>query len=79
MFSDPEMAMSQRHDSAAQHRGFGRALLKEAEKIAKMEFGRQYLAILSGVGAREYYRSEGYELQGDYMVKKLDNEPLNAD
>jgi elongator complex protein 3 len=67
----PEMALSQRLDSAAQHRGFGRALLKEAERITVHEFGRQYLAILSGVGAREYYRAEGYELQGDYMVKKL--------
>jgi elongator complex protein 3 len=75
----PEMAISQRNDSAAQHRGFGRALLKEAEKITKTEFDKQYLAILSGVGAREYYRGEGYQQQGDYMVKKLDDEPLNTD
>jgi histone acetyltransferase (RNA polymerase elongator complex component) len=30
------------------------------------------MIILSGVGAREYYRTEfGYSLQGDYMVKEL--------
>ncbi len=30
------------------------------------------MVILSGVGAREYYRSElGYHLQGDYMIKRL--------
>jgi elongator complex protein 3 len=70
----PEMALSQRVDSAAQHRGFGRALLKEAERLAEAEFGRRYMAILSGVGAREYYRGEGYTLEGDYMVKRLGSE-----
>jgi elongator complex protein 3 len=74
----PEMALSQRLDSAAQHRGFGKALLKEAEKIAREEFGKQYLAILSGVGAREYYHSEGYDLQGDYMIKRIDPEPIDS-
>jgi histone acetyltransferase (RNA polymerase elongator complex component) len=30
------------------------------------------MTILSGIGAREYYRSEfGYSLQGAYMVKEL--------
>jgi elongator complex protein 3 len=70
----PEMALSQREDSAAQHRGFGRSLLRQAEKIAYSEFNKQYMVILSGVGAREYYRSEGYSLQGDYMVKRLGSE-----
>jgi elongator complex protein 3 len=67
----PELPLSQRRDSAAQHRGFGKALLKEAERIAREEFGRGWLAILSGVGAREYYRAEGYHLQGAYMVKRI--------
>jgi elongator complex protein 3 len=67
----PEMALNQRNDSAAQHRGFGRSLLREAERIAGEEFGQDWIAVLSGVGAREYYRNEGYSLEGDYMVKKL--------
>jgi elongator complex protein 3 len=67
----PELTLSSRQDSAAQHKGYGKALLKEAERIAREEFGRSYMAILSGVGAREYYRSEGYELQGAYMVKAI--------
>jgi len=54
------------------HKGLGKALLKEAERIASHEFQAQQMVILSGVGAREYYRSEfGYRLQADYMVKKL--------
>jgi elongator complex protein 3 len=67
----PELPLSQRNSSAAQHRGFGKALLKEAERIAIEEHHKEWIAVLSGVGAREYYRSEGYELQGAYMVKKL--------
>jgi len=27
--------------------------------------------ILSGIGARDYYRSFGYKLEGAYMVKQL--------
>jgi elongator complex protein 3 len=67
----PEMALNQRNDSAAQHRGFGRALLKEAERIAREDFRQERIAVLSGIGAREYYRNEGYHTAGAYMVKQL--------
>ena len=67
----PELTLSQHDSSAAQHRGLGKALLREAERLAGEEFHRDWLAVLSGVGAREYYRSEGYQLQGVYMVKKV--------
>ena len=56
----------------AQHKGLGKALLAEAERIARDEFGAKNMAVLSGVGAREYYRAGGgYRLQAGYMVKKL--------
>jgi len=68
----PEVPISQHHPQAAQHRGLGRTLLKEAERIAAQRFKAQWMLILSGVGAREYYRAEfGYRLRGDYMVKRL--------
>jgi elongator complex protein 3 len=67
----PELPLSSRDQNAAQHKGYGKALLREAERIAREEFGKNYMAVLSGVGAREYYRSEGYETQGAYMVKPL--------
>ncbi len=69
----PELSLSQRDSTAAQHRGLGKALLKEAEYITSQEFRRDWLAVLSGVGARQYYRAEGYRLQGAYMVKKVRN------
>jgi elongator complex protein 3 len=54
----------------SQHVGFGRRLLKDAERIAK-EKGYSKLAVISGIGVREYYRKLGYTLEGTYMVKKL--------
>lgn len=55
--------------NAFQHRGFGERLLKEAEEIARDGFDR--IAVISGVGVRDYYRKFGYRLRDGYMVKKL--------
>jgi len=54
----------------SQHVGFGRRLIAEAERIAK-EKGYKKMAIISGVGVREYYRKLGYALEGTYMIKYL--------
>jgi len=59
--SDPE---------AAQHKGLGRKLMAEAERLARTA-GYGKMAVISGVGVRAYYRKLGYRLQGTYMVKKL--------
>ncbi|AQU05693.1 tRNA uridine(34) 5-carboxymethylaminomethyl modification radical SAM/GNAT enzyme Elp3 [Dehalococcoides mccartyi] len=67
-----ELSLGEQGDQSAQHRGLGRKLLAEAECLARDEFGLDSLAILSGVGAREYYRSLGYELVAGYMCKHLD-------
>lgn len=67
-----EVPLGQKSDETAQHKGMGLKLLKEAERIAQQEFGAQKIYIISGVGAREYFRSEcGYRLDGAYMVKEL--------
>jgi len=67
-----EVPLGEKYDRATQHRGLGLELLKEAERIARDEFKAPNIAIISGVGAREYFRSAcGYELDGAYMVKKL--------
>jgi len=67
-----EVPLGEKWVGAAQHRGLGGELLKEAERIARDEFQARRIAIISGVGAREYFRSEyGYELDGAYMVKQL--------
>ena len=53
-----------------QHKGFGKKLLAEAERITK-EKGFDKVVVIAGVGVREYYRKLGYHLEGEYMVKKL--------
>lgn len=53
-----------------QHRGLGRKLLGEAESAA-MDAGKENIVIISGVGAREYYRKSGYSRLGPYMSKNL--------
>ncbi len=56
----------------SQHRGFGKKLIREAEKLARKN-GLQKLKIISGIGVREYYRKLGYTLDREkiYMEKKL--------
>jgi len=67
----PHVPLHGRHDEAAQHRGFGRRLLAEAERVAREELGCRQVAVIAGVGVREYYRKLGYALRDTYMVKAL--------
>ncbi|HSR89504.1 MAG TPA: tRNA uridine(34) 5-carboxymethylaminomethyl modification radical SAM/GNAT enzyme Elp3 [Candidatus Udaeobacter sp.] len=55
---------------ASQHIGMGRKLIAEAEKICRQNKAYQ-LAVISGVGVREYYKKFGYKLENTYMVKNL--------
>ncbi|CAH8568495.1 unnamed protein product [Heterobilharzia americana] len=63
--------VSARDPTKFQHQGFGTLLMEEAERIAKYEHGSLKIAVISGVGTRNYYRKLGYELEGPYMVKPL--------
>ncbi len=56
--------------SQVQHTGMGKKLLERAEQIA-LNSGKNHIAIISGVGVRDYYRKFGYNLVGPYMCKKL--------
>jgi len=65
-----------RHDDKnagkIQHQGLGTQLMNKAEKIAR-EHGFQKMAVISGIGVREYYKNKlGYHLEGAYMVKSLE-------
>lgn len=54
----------------AQHHGFGTRLLNKAEDIA-LYHGSPRIAVISGVGVREFYRKFGYKLKETYMIKDL--------
>ncbi|MCS6770074.1 MAG: tRNA uridine(34) 5-carboxymethylaminomethyl modification radical SAM/GNAT enzyme Elp3 [Candidatus Caldarchaeum sp.] len=60
---------SETGDNTSQHRGFGKALMMEAEETAFNDEGLDKVAVISGVGVRNYYRKLGYVLQGPYMCK----------
>jgi len=64
------LKLDEKNSNASQHKGFGRMLMKEAEKIAKKEKAKK-ISVISGVGVREYYKNLGYELEDTYMVKNL--------
>ena len=56
---------------AAQHKGLGKKLMTEAEKIVAKETDFKKIAVISGIGVREYYRKLGYKLSDEYMMKKV--------
>jgi elongator complex protein 3 len=68
-----EMVPIEKRKIAPQHRGLGKKLVKEAEEITGKEFGLRKIAVISGVGVRDYWRKLGYKLKEDYMIKKLNN------
>ena len=55
----------------SQHIGFGTKLMQEAERLAK-ENNYKKMAVISGIGVREYYKNKlGYHEEGTYMVKVI--------
>lgn len=65
-----QLPVSKYDDKAVQHQGYGKRLLERAEEITR-EYKLFKLAVISGIGVREYYRKRGFELAETFMVKKL--------
>jgi elongator complex protein 3 len=61
---------SSEYTRSSQHTGLGQKMLEAGEEIAK-KAGFKKIAVISGVGVRNYYRKFGYELEGTYMTKSL--------
>ncbi|ORM41871.1 Uncharacterized protein BXIN_0645 [Babesia sp. Xinjiang] len=53
-----------------QHRGIGASLLLAADIIAAAK-GFRKIAVIAGIGTREYYAKHGYEVDDTYMTKIL--------
>lgn len=57
--------------NSQQHKGYGQLLIHTAEIIARQN-NLYKVAIIAGVGAREYYKNKcGYYLSDTYMIKQL--------
>ncbi|WP_336037988.1 tRNA uridine(34) 5-carboxymethylaminomethyl modification radical SAM/GNAT enzyme Elp3 [Halobacterium yunchengense] len=58
-------------DDQHQHRGYGRRLMERAEELAA-DAGYGKLSVISGIGARQYYKRKlGYHQDGPYVSKRL--------
>ncbi|GFE55059.1 elongator complex ELP3 [Babesia ovis] len=53
-----------------QHRGIGASLLLTAEILAAAK-GFRKMAVIAGIGTREYYAKHGYEIEDTFMTKHL--------
>lgn len=65
-----QLAVGDKEVSQKQHTGWGKKLMIAAEKLAK-QAGYKKIAVIAGIGTREYYRKIGYCLEGSYMIKDL--------
>ncbi len=55
-----------------QHMGFGKKMLQKCEDIIQQNYKNvNKLAVISWVGAREYYRYRWYNEESEYMVKYI--------
>ena len=64
------LEVGKKNKKAIQHFGLGKKLILEAEKITK-NLKIKKIAVISGIGVREYYRKIGYTLKNGYMLKFL--------
>jgi len=69
----PLVPVGTRLAKAWQHKGFGAALLSEAERVAHEDYGLKKLLVISALGTRRYYMRFGYERDGVYVSKKLES------
>lgn len=65
-----QVPVSGQEKGSSQHIGLGRRMIEKAEEITRKN-GYGKIAVISGIGVREYYRKLGYRLEGTYMVKNL--------
>jgi len=66
-----ELSFGKRTTLGMQHKGFGKELIDEAEKICIEEYDKKKLFVLSGVGVKDYYRKLGFKDNGVYLSKTI--------
>lgn len=59
-----------RGHASSQHAGFGGRLMQEAESVAWRR-GYRRVAVIAGIGTRNYYRKLGYHLDETFLVKRM--------
>jgi len=67
----PEVEIGKEDKNKWQHKGFGKKLMKEAERITKKEFKINKLTVIAGVGVKEWFYNLNYKKDGYYVSKNL--------
>ena len=65
------LPLGEHSQEETQHSGFGKRLLQRAEEIASQEFDAKKLLVISGLGTKEYYISNGFKVDGCFVSKGL--------
>ncbi|MFW6117600.1 MAG: tRNA uridine(34) 5-carboxymethylaminomethyl modification radical SAM/GNAT enzyme Elp3 [Thermoproteota archaeon] len=69
----PLVPVGEHSAEAWQHKGYGNSLLEEAEHISQREYNMEKILVTSGLGAKQYYMRFGYQYEGPYMSKLLED------
>jgi elongator complex protein 3 len=69
----PLVPVGKHSTKAWQHKGYGAILLSEAERIARDDYDLRKLLVISALGTKQYYMRFGYEHDGVYVSKMLEN------
>jgi elongator complex protein 3 len=56
---------------AWQHKGYGKILLEEAERVAREDYALKKLLVISALGTKQYYMRLGFSRDGVYVSKTL--------
>ena len=68
----PLVPVGERSAEAWQHRGYGEILLSKAERVSSEDYDRRKIVVISGLGAKQYYKRLGYDYDGPYISKMLE-------
>lgn len=67
-----QVGIGEEDESAIQHRGFGKKMVTEAERIVMEKYPDiKKIAVIAWVGVRPYFEKLGYTLEEGYMIKYL--------
>jgi elongator complex protein 3 len=69
--SGPMVPRGLKLEEGWQHKGYGRSLMAEAERLAREEYDVRKLLVNSALGVKEYYFKLGYRRDGAYVSKTL--------
>ncbi len=65
--------VGEHRSKAWQHKGYGGILLSEAERVSREDRGFRKILIISALGTKQYYKRLGYDYEGVYMSKRLED------